>query len=169
MTGQVLVALDIRENGQGNDHPFEGDDILGSRIAPDHHGHLNGVTSDDQLPDTPQVIVTEDQTQAGTSEGLITQQSSHTKLNGWIDGPTDAIYQITDPLMQEMNGVQLDHGIDMKLLVTSSAPLLSAGKPEQTQRGSSEDAVMKAVGWLEDDMDMCDEDAEGEDDLTYMA
>jgi hypothetical protein len=43
------------------------------------------------------------------------------------------------------------------------------------QRGSSEDAVMKVVGvgWpgleVEDDMDMCDEDAEGEDDLTYMA
>lgn len=165
-TGQVLVELDIRENGPGNDHPFDEDGILGSHIIPDHHGHLNGLTSDDQLPETPQVIVTEDHTQAGPSEGLITQQSSHAKLNGWYHEKPNAIYH---PLIQEMNDAQLANGIEMP------APLLSAEKQEQMPRGSSEDAVMKAVGVgfpgleVEDDMDWCDEDAEGEDDLTYMA
>jgi hypothetical protein len=170
-TGQVLVESDIREDGPGNTHPFDEDGILGSHITPDHHGHHNGLTSDDQLPETPHVIVTEDHTQAGPSEGLITQQSSHTKLNGWLHEKPNAIY---DPLIQEMNVVQLANSIDMKLFATSPAPLLSAEKPEQMPRDTSEDAVMKAVGvgWpgleVEDDMDMCDEDAEGEDDLTYM-
>lgn len=174
-----VIESNVHDTGAKMDNPFDGygfmSGFMSAQIPLDHLGHFNGLTSDDQMPETPQVVITEDQTQPGTSDGSPHHEVPHTKVNGWLHEQPAVSYQMPHPLLQEMNGIPHANGIDMKLFQTSPPALLAAEMPDQSQRGSSEDAVMKAVGvgWpgleVEDDMEMCEEDAEGEDDLTYMA
>ena len=155
-------------------------------MQPEVHALANGVTSDDQLPQTPQVLTLEEQGQVGPSE----LQSRHQQGDGtfeWVkasfNAPTPHLH---DPHIDSfLNGVGFGH-ID-----TTSAPLLhpiDKLAPQQQQQPPGNlalDTAMESTsqpwpasgnGDAVDAMDTCDEDAEGEDedaegeeDLTIMA
>jgi hypothetical protein len=176
-TWDKFVEPDQREvmNGQTNIKESGPTPHMQSEI----HGPANGVTSDDQLPQTPQVLALEEQSQVGFSES----QSRHRQEGGtfeWIEASLNDDPHI-DPYL---NGVSFGH------LDTTSTPLLHSidklvPQQQHTRGNLVVDTIMESTskqcppsgdGEALDAMDTCDEDAEGEDedaegeeDLTIMA
>lgn len=165
----VVKAEDV-EHSAGQDRSFDSS----VQVPTDLQGPATGLTSDDQLPETPRVVVTEEHVQTGLPENTITPAPDD-QASGWPPESSRSGFQIQIPItvIQEPSGEPLTNGVEFKVLPKSASPMLTPQKVDQEPRAASEDAVMKEVtyGWQmeEDDMDMCDEDAEGEDDLTIMA
>ncbi|PVF98040.1 hypothetical protein CPB86DRAFT_815054 [Serendipita vermifera] len=153
------------------------EDHAGVQVQTDSLIHGNGQTSDDQLPETPQVVISYDQTQTNPNEATTSFVQMDDKANEWM-----ASYPIQLPIVNHKNDNPLPNGMELQPHPTSPIPtsITPTKTVQQIPRASSEDAVMEEVGhgWLADgepdNMDVYDEDAEGEDedaegedDLTF--
>jgi MOZ/SAS family len=179
-----FIGPDQREvmNGQTNVEESEATPHMQSEA----HGLANGVTSDDQLPQTPQVLTLEEQSQVGSSE----LQSRHQQGDGTFEW-VNASFNAPPPDFHHPHIDSLLDGAGFGHLDATSVPLLhsidkQAPQQQQRTRGDlSVDTTMESTsqpwpasgnGDAVDAMDTCDEDAEGEDedaegeeDLTIMA
>jgi len=145
------------------------------------HALPNGVTSDDQLPQTPQVLSIEEQSQVGPSD-LQSQHQEGDRTFEWVNGSFDAsASHFHDPHLDSfLNAVgfgpidavstPLLHTMDK--ISTQQQPL--AGDPAKgstsqqwTAGGNSHD--IDTMETCDEDAEGEDEDAEGEEDLSIMA
>lgn len=151
----------------------------GTQPVHSERAHTNGLTSDDQLPDTPQVIVTEEHTQNG-GPLLHANSSMHNIMDArWM--PNLAAGQ--PKLHPNLTTIPTEPEVPLKLETypASSAAYLTPVRLDRVHRTPSEDAVMTEVGLVwptsasGDAMELDgfgegeDEDADGEEDPTFFA
>jgi hypothetical protein len=174
VTDNVLQSLDDIGAHISN---VDEEDHTGVQGHTDFLVHANGQTSDDQFPETPQVIASYDQGQANPNEATTSLVQLDDKVNEWM-----APYGMQLSMVSHIHDNSLPNGTDLQTHSTPPIPtsITPAKTLQQSPRASSEDAVMEEIGrvWLADgepgNMDVYDEDAEGEDedaegedDLTF--
>lgn len=144
------------------------------------HALTNGVVSDDQSPETPQVLAIEEQHHVGPS----VMQTRHQQGDGafeWVQ----ASYNTATPQFHDLGLEHFGAGVGFRPIDTTAAPLLQpVGKmdaqPQATlvnddtmampdQPWSSNQDMAVAMDTCDEDAEGEDEDAEGEEDLTLMA
>ncbi|KAG8749324.1 hypothetical protein FRC14_001511 [Serendipita sp. 396] len=135
----------------------------------------SGLSPDEQAPETPQVIVTDEQTGAPPSSSQ--NQVQPVFVKGW---PSDlvseqtSIFGVSLPFIHETAIINGIHTYDP---APAPVQLHPSEAMEASQSERSEDAVMAELGWRLIDGDAMDldglvegedEDAEGEEDPTFL-